>query len=137
MSAKETYLADIQAQHDIALQRVVDGSVLSCAKSDRPEVEELLSDEEAVSEDDPDFAPSAWAQLAVVPLGVHKAITAAATSERLPPPLEPAKVLSTKIHCSEAERAQVQAWDLDLVQAMHAWCRERMDTVVDGSTPAG
>ena len=51
---------DTQAQHDIAFQRVVDGSVISSAKNDGPGIEDLSDDGElsrAMSEDDPDLAP--------------------------------------------------------------------------------
>ena len=46
-------------------------------------------------------------------------------------------VLPGKIHCDEVGRLQVQAWDLHFVQAMHAWCRERLDTIVDVAAPGG
>ena len=70
--------------------------------------------------------------------GVRKAITAAAAAERPPLPPDLPKVLTAKIHCGEAERAQVQTWDLNSVQAMHAWCQERLDLVVEmGLRPKG
>ena len=37
---QEKSLADIQAQHDIAFQSVVEGSVISSAKSDGPGIED-------------------------------------------------------------------------------------------------
>ena len=43
---QEKYLADIQTQHDDAFQRVVDGSVISSAKSVEPGIEELSEDGE-------------------------------------------------------------------------------------------
>ena len=41
---QEKYLGDIPSQHDIAFQRVVEGSVIGSAKSDGPGIEDL-SDE--------------------------------------------------------------------------------------------
>ena len=38
---QEKYLGDIQSQHDIAFQRVVEGSVICSAKSDGPGIEDL------------------------------------------------------------------------------------------------
>ena len=70
----------------------------------------------------PDLAPREWSQTD----------NAAAAAQRPPPPPE----LPAKIECSDAERAQVQAWDLNSVQAMHAWFQERLETVFR-ATPEG
>ena len=72
-----------------------------------------------------------------MPQGGRKPLTAAAAAESPPPPPDLPKLLPARIHCGDAERAQVQAWDMNLVQAMHAWCQERLDSVVDGTTPEG
>ena len=92
-------------------------------------VEELSEDgalSQAMSDDDPDRAPKEWAQTG----------GATAVAQEPPPASCLPKALSTKIECSDAERAQVLAWDLDSVQAMHAWCRERLDPVIQ-ATPEG
>ena len=127
--AQARYLAEIQTQHDDSFQRVVEGSVNSSAKSDGPGVEELSEDgalSQAMSDDDPDLAPREWSQ------------TGGATAVAQEPPPAPVfpKALSTNIVCSDAERAQVLAWDMDSVQAMHAWCQERLDFVIR-ATPEG
>ena len=69
-----------------------------------------------MSEDDPDLVLRGWSH-------TDNAVAAA-----LRPPLPPdfPKALPALIECSDAERAQVQAWELDSVQAMHAWCQERL-----------
>ena len=50
-----------------------------------------------------------------------------------PSPPSLVTVLLDKIHCDEAGRMKVLAWNLDSVQQMQAWCRERLDSVVDGA----
>ena len=120
--AQARYLAEIQTQHDEAFQRVAEGSVVGSARSGRPDLEELSEDgalSQAMSDDDPDLAPKEWAQ----------SDDATAVALRPPPPPDLPKALPAKIECNDAERAQVQAWDLNSVQAMHAWCQERLDTV--------
>ena len=121
-------------KHDVAFQRVVEGSVISSAKSDGPAIEDLSEDgvlSQAMSEDDPDLASGERSQT----------YSAAAAAQRPPSPPDPPKALPAKIECSDAGRAQVQAWDLDSVQAMHAWCQERLETVYratpEGSSLAG
>ena len=52
----------------LLFQGVVDGSVISSAKSDGPGIEDLSEDGElsrAMSEDDPDLAPREWSQTAI------------------------------------------------------------------------
>ena len=119
-------MAEIQTQHDDAFQRVVETSVIGSATSDGPGQEELSENGELFQamSDDPDLAPKEWAQ----------SDNAAAVALRPPPPPDLPKVLPTKILCSDAERAQVPAWDS--VQAMHAWCRERLESVMQ-ATPEG
>ena len=115
---KARYLVEIQNQHDQAFQRVVEGSVIGSATSGGPGLEELSEDEalfQAVSGDDPDLAPKEWAQ----------SDDATAVALRPPPPPDLPKVLPAKIECTDAERVQVQAWDLNSVQPMHNWCQER------------
>ena len=73
------YLADIQTQHDDAFQRVVEGSLISSAKSDGPGIKDLSEDgalSHAMSDDDPDLAPWEWSQTGGVP----------AVAQKLPPP---------------------------------------------------
>ena len=88
--------------------------MISSAKSDGPGIEKLSEDgalSQAMSDGDPDLASREWSQTG----------GATAVAEEPPPaPVFP-KALTTKIVCSGAERAQVFAWDLDSVQAMHAW----------------
>ena len=101
--------------------------MISSAKSDGPGVEDLSNEgdlSQAMSEDDPDLAPREWSQTA---------ITAVSAAVNPPPPPDLPKALPAKIECSDAERAQVQAWDLNSVQAMHAWCQE----MVIRATPEG
>ena len=74
-----------------------------------------------MSEDDTDHAPREWTQTEN---------TAASAAVNPPSPPDFPRALPAKIECTEAERAQVQAWDLDSVQAMHAWCQERMVIVI-------
>ena len=122
--AQARYLAEIQTQHDDAFQRVVEGSVIGSTTSDGPGQEELSENgalSQAMSDDDPDLAPKVWAQ----------SDNAAAVALRPPPIPDLPKVLPTKILCSDAERAQVLAWDS--VQAMHAWCRERLESVMQAT----
>ena len=98
-------MAQIQTQHDEAFQRVAEGSVVGSAASDVPGLEELSEDGalfQAMSDDDPDLAPEEWAQ----------SDDATAVALRPPPPPDLPKVLPAKIECTDAERAQVQAWDL-------------------------
>ena len=106
---QEKYLADIHAQHDIAFQRVVEGSVISSAKSDGSGIEDPSDDRDlsqAMSEDDPDLAPREWSQTGNA---------AASAAQRPPPHPDLPWALPAKIECSDAERAQVQAWDLKSV----------------------
>ena len=113
------YLVEIQNQHDQAFQRVMEGSVVGSASSEGPGLEELSEDEaqlQAMSDDDPDLAPKEWAQS-------EKATDVALSP---PPPPKFPRVLPAKIECTDAERAQVQAWDINSVQAMHNWCQERL-----------
>ena len=127
--AQARYLVEIQTQHDDAFQRVVEGSMIGSSTSDGPGQEELSEDgalSQAMSDDDPDLAPKEWAQ----------SDNAAAIALRPPLPPNLPKALPAKIECSDAERAQVQAWDLNSVQAVHAWCQERLDTVLR-ATPEG
>ena len=123
------YLVEIQNQHDQAFQRVVEGSVVGSATSDGPGLEELSEDGalfQAMSDDDPDLAPKEWAQSDDATAGALKP----------PPPPDLPKVLPAKIECTDAERAQVLAWDLNSVQAMHHWCQERLAPASQG-TPEG
>ena len=78
-----------------------------------------------MSEGDPDLEPREWSQTD----------SAAVAALRPPPPPDFPKA-HANIECSDAERAQVQVWDLNSVQAMHAWCQERLDTVFR-ATPEG
>ena len=108
---------------------MVEGSVISSAKSDGPGIEDFSEDgalSQAMSDDDPDLAPREWS------------LTGGASAVALEPPPAPVfpKALPTNIECIDAERAQVQAWDLDSVQALHAWCQERLDAV-SRATPEG
>ena len=81
-----------------------------------------------MSQDDPDLAPREWS----------KTENTAASAAAVSPPRLPdfPGTLPAKIECTEAERAQVQAWDLDSVQAMHAWCQERMEMVIRATPEA-
>ena len=86
---------------------------------------------QAMSDDDPDLAPKEWAQ--------SENPTDVALSP--PPPPKFPRVLPAKIECTDAERAQVQAWDLNSVQAIHNWCQERLaaacQATPEGSLPEG
>ena len=81
---------------------------------------------QAMSDDDPDLAPKEWAQ--------SENATDVALSP--PPPPKFPRVLPAKIECTDAERAQVQAWDLNSVQAVHNWCQERLAAACQ-ATPEG
>ena len=123
------YLVEIQNQHDQAFQRVIEGSVVDSATSEGPGLEEISDDEaqlQAMSDDDPDLAPKEWAQ-------PEKATDVALSP---PPPPKFPRVLPAKIECTDAERAQVQAWDINSVQAMHNWCQERLAAACQ-ATPEG
>ena len=129
------YLADIQSQHDQAWRRVVEGSVVDSATSEVPILEEISGDEaqfEAMSDDDPDLAPKEWTQ------PEKRAQPEDSTDDALDPPPPPKfpRVLPAKIECTDAERAQVQAWDINSVQAMHNWCQERLAAACQ-ATPEG
>ena len=73
------------------------------------------------------------------PVATPSASACADPTPRLPPPLVAVTQLPNKVRCDEHGRMKVLAWDLDSVQQMHAWCRERLDCVVDGrgSQPVG
>ena len=126
---------DIQNQHDQAFQRVMEGSVVDSATSEGPVLEEISDDEaqfQAMSDDDPDLAPKEWTQ------HEKRAQPEEATGDALNPPPPPKfpRVLPAKIECTDAERAQVQAWDINSVQAMHNWCQERLAAACQ-ATPEG
>ena len=129
------YLVDIQNQHDQAFQRVIEGSVVDSATSEGPILEEISDDEaqfQAMSDDDPDLAPKEWTQ------PEKRAQPEDSTGDALNPPPPPKfpRVLPAKIECTDAERAQVQAWDINSVQAMHNWCQERLAAACQ-ATPEG
>ena len=126
------YLVDIQNQHDQAFQRVMEGSVVDSATSEGPILEEISDDEaqfQAMSDDDPDLAPKEWTQ------HEKRAQPEESTGDALNPPKFP-RFLPAKIECTDAERAQVQAWDINSVQAMHNWCQERLAAACQ-ATPEG
>ena len=106
-------LAIEQARYLVEIQNQHDQAFqrVGSATSEGPGLEELSEDEaqlQAMSDDDPDLAP---------------------------PPKFP-RVLPAKIECTDAERAQVQAWDMNSVQAMHNWCQERLAAACQ-ATPEG
>ena len=103
--------------------------MVGSATSEGPGLEDLSEDGaqlQAMSDDDPDLAPKEWAQ--------SENATDVALSP--PPPPKFPRVLPAKIECTDAERAQVQAWDLNSVQAMHNWCQERLAAACQ-ATPEG
>ena len=132
--ALEAAVEDLHAQREQSKQKVMVGST---AGSDLGEQWDESDRSEVMSDVDSDLAPADWAVPSDTPNATPSASAFADPTLRTPPPPAHVTQLRDKVHCDETGRMKVLSWDLDSVQQMHAWCRERLNAVVDGATSSG
>ena len=130
VSAQEVLVRDLNSQHEQARLKVMIGSNAGSDTGEQQQGPEIEWEQD-MSDIDPDLAPAEWDLANSNGAAASSSACADFLGQPPPPP--------SGSDCVARPSSLRRTWSKPLasVQQMQVWCQERLDGIIDGSTPSG